>query len=507
MNSALNSFMSLFFQRRYKRIQAYLKDPELYQYKMLAKILSQGYACEYAKKYTLGSGASYEEFAKKLPVVDYEDLGSYVSRMMRGERSVLWPGPIKRFSKSSGTTSDRSKYIPITKENLLENHLQGAWDAVTMLYHHKPNLQLFSGKNLLMGGSLENPPKFAGLQCGDISALMIKNTPWIAKPFFTPSFEIALLEDWNLKIEKMAETLLKKRDLVMLGGVPTWIVVLFKRLLEITGKNNILEIQPNIQAYLHGGVGMNPYLSQFKKFLPNEEIIYQNIYNASEGYFAAQGDFTSKDQEMLLLLNNGLFFEFAPMEGSRIMTDQTVPIWGVKKHQPYAFVITNNSGLWRYMPGDTLTFISLQPYQILLTGRTQQCINTFGEELMIGNAEQALKMVCQQLHCEVNNYTVAPVYLNSNQKGRHQWLIEFSQPPQNLTSFSKILDETLCALNSDYAAKRTGGLAMDTLTVETLPEGTFMAWLEKKGKLGGQNKIPRLSNERKFVEEILQMIH
>jgi hypothetical protein len=507
MSSALNSFMSLFFQNRYKRIQAYLNAPELYQHKILERILQQGHASEYANQYSLRSNTSYEAFAQRLPVVHYEDLRPYVSRMMRGEKSVLWPGKIHRFSKSSGTTSERSKYIPVTRENLFQNHLQGAWDAVTLLYHHNPQLQLFKGKSLLMGGSLENPPKFEGLQCGDISALMIKNTPWIAKPFFTPSFEVALLEDWNIKIEKMAETLLKERDLVMLGGVPTWIVVLFNRLLELTGKSNILEIQPNIQAYLHGGVGMNPYLSQFKKFLPKEDIIYQNIYNASEGYFAAQGDFSSKDQEMLLLLNNGLFFEFAPMEGSRIMTDQIVPLWGVKKQQPYALVLTNNSGLWRYMPGDTLTFTSLQPYQIVLTGRTQQCINTFGEELMIGNAEQALEIVCQQLHCEVSNYTVAPVYLNSDQKGRHQWLIEFSRAPQNLHSFSKILDDTLCALNSDYAAKRTGGLAMDTLTVETLPEGTFMAWLEKKGKLGGQNKIPRLSNERKVVEEILQMIH
>lgn len=498
--------MSVFFQLRYKRIKAYLDSPEEYQNRVLTNIISNGYSSEYTKGYSLQQGASYERFSKHLPVVEYDEIRDLILKMMKGERSILWPGITTRFSKSSGTTSDRSKYIPVTKENLEETHLQGAWDAVTFLYHHKPDIRLFAGNSLLMGGSIEKTPKYPNIQCGDISALMIKNTPWIARPYFTPSVEIALLDDWGVKIEKMAEALLQNTDLAMIGGVPTWVVVLFKKLLEITGKDNILEILPNIQAYLHGGVGMSPYINQFKKFLPREDILYQNIYNASEGYFAAQGTFSSKEQEMFLLLNNGIFFEFAPLEGNVVKTDQAVPLWGVQKGKQYALIITNNSGLWRYMPGDSLIFTSLKPYQILLTGRTKQYINIFGEELMIGNADQAIQTACQYFQCEVSDYTVAPIFLDATQKGGHQWVVEFTKTPNNLKEFSKLMDQTLCSINSDYAAKRFENLAMEPLSIVAVPEGTFLSWLKKKGKLGGQNKVPRLSNDRKLIEEILEML-
>ncbi len=445
-----------------------------------------------------------KEFSQKVPLQNYETLKPYIKRMMHGEKDVLWPGVVEWFSKSSGTTSDKSKFIPVSKENLKKCHIRGSWDTLTLLYQNKPESQIFAGKNLIMGGSLVDFSEYPESKIGDVSAIMMAHMPAFAKPFYAPNLEIGLMSEWEKKIELTARAALDL-NITMIGGVPTWTIVLFRKLLEITGKSNILEIWPNFETYIHGGVSFMPYREQFKQFLPSESVNYVEIYNASEGYFAIQDDLKSDD--MLLLLDNGIYYEFLPMEEWEKENPQTVLLEEVEVGKNYAIVISTNSGLWRYMPGDTIIFTSTSPYKIKVSGRTQQFINAFGEEVMVSNTDSALSATCREFDTVVCEYTVAPFYIKNDGKGSHQWLIEFERRPLDIEKFAEKLDKNLQNINSDYEAKRYKNMALNNLTIQELPSGTFHNWMKKRGKLGGQHKIPRLANHRDYVEDILNFIN
>lgn len=445
-----------------------------------------------------------KEFSQKVPLQNYETLKPYIKRMMHGEKDVLWPGVVEWFSKSSGTTSDKSKFIPVSKENLKKCHIRGSWDTLTLLYQNKPESQIFAGKNLIMGGSLVDFSEYPESKIGDVSAIMMAHMPAFAKPFYAPNLEIGLMSEWEKKIELTARAALDL-NITMIGGVPTWTIVLFRKLLEITGKSNILEIWPNFETYIHGGVSFMPYREQFKQFLPSESVNYVEIYNASEGYFAIQDDLKSDD--MLLLLDNGIYYEFLPMEEWEKENPQTVLLEEVEVGKNYAIVISTNSGLWRYMPGDTIIFTSTSPYKIKVSGRTQQFINAFGEEVMVSNTDSALSATCREFDTVVSEYTVAPFYIKNDGKGSHQWLIEFERRPLDIEKFAEKLDKNLQNINSDYEAKRYKNMALNNLTIQELPSGTFHNWMKKRGKLGGQHKIPRLANHRDYVEDILNFIN
>ena len=418
--------------------------------------------------------------------------------MMKGESDVLWNGRVKWFSKSSGTTSEKSKFIPVSKENLNQCHIKGNWDAMTFFYDQRSDARQFECKSIVMGGSMSRYPDHSKTLIGDVSAIMMHNMPNVAKPFFTPDLQTAMMADLEAKIEKIAQITSQQKDIVLIGGVPTWTIVLFRRILELTGKDNILEVWPDLQGYIHGGVSFLPYASQFEEFLPGNQVSYQEVYNASEGFFAAQADFEVKD--MTLLLDNGVFYEFVPMSEIDKENPTVLQLGEVECGIDYAMLISTNSGLWRYKIGDCIQFTSLYPYKIKISGRTKQYINVFGEELMVHNADKALSICCKELDAEVEEYTAGPIYFQGNGKGGHEWIIEFKKPPLDAAVFARLLDETLQAINSDYEAKRTAGMALEQLSLRVVPIGTFKDWMKSRGKFGGQNKVPRLSNNRKYID-------
>jgi hypothetical protein len=504
MKQWINRTFRWYYKKRYKQIQYTHQQGIAVQEAWLRYLIRQSEKTLWGKQHGFSRQMSYPNFTQAVPTQEYDDLKPYIQRMMHGEKNVLWPGQIRWFAKSSGTTSDKSKFIPISQEHLRDCHIKGTWDTMTAFYHNRPDARQFELKSMLMGGSLERFAAFPDTTFGDVSAIMIQHMPQVARPFFIPDFETALLADWEQKLELLAQTGSKTPDVVMIGGVPTWTIVLFKRILEITGKSNMLEVWPNFQVYIHGGVSFKPYRPQFETFFPSPQVDYLEIYNASEGYFAVQDDI--RTQDMLLLLDNGIFYEFLPLEEWGKPNPVAISLAQVETGKHYALMISTNGGLWRYVPGDTIQFTSLRPYKIKITGRTKQFINAFGEEVMIDNTDQALALTCSNMPAEIMDYTVAPVYMDDTSKGGHQWLIEFKQKPDNLDAFSKLLDENLQRINSDYEAKRYKNIALDNLNIIPLPEGSFAHWLKSKGKLGGQNKVPRLSNDRKYVEEILYFL-
>jgi hypothetical protein len=495
--------MALIYKHRQRHIEQMMREPHRLQESLRQSLLYSAEQTEWGKQYQFKDIRSADAFAQRLPVQDYEAFKPDIERMMRGEKDVLWHGQTKWFSKSSGTTNDKSKYIPITKENLKDCHIKGTWDTMTMMYHHNPNSQCFRDKTVLMGGSHYAFDAFPETRIGDVSAIMIEHMPRIARPFFTPDFETALLPNFEEKLNRLVELLPKER-LVMLGGVPTWTVVLFNKILEHTGKNNLLEIWPDLEAYVHGGVSFSPYREQFKAFIPKADFVYQEIYNASEGFFAIQNDMN--EDGMLLLVDNGVYYEFVPFEYWNTEFPRTIGLADVEKGKHYALVITTNSGLWRYMTGDTVMFTSTMPYKIKITGRTKQFVNAFGEEVMVANTDQALEDTCKTLNVAVSEYTVAPIYFSGKGKGGHEWLIEFDRQPADLEQFKTVLDQNLQRINSDYEAKRHKNIALDRLCARILPKGTFHHWLRSKGKFGGQNKVPRLANHRQYVDDILLFV-
>ncbi|MBK7426897.1 MAG: GH3 auxin-responsive promoter family protein [Saprospiraceae bacterium] len=489
---------------RYKRIEQIRKYPHDLQRDTLQHLLETASGTEFGKKHGFSSIKSLKQYQLNVPAGDYEDFKPYIHRMMMGEKDILWNGRVKNYSKSSGTTSDKSKFIPVPRENMVGCHFRGSWDTMTILYHINPEMAIFANRNLIMGGTTTLFEPHSATRFGDISALMIHQMPNFVRSFYTPSLETALLADWEEKIERTAIESLANPNIAMFGGVPTWNIVLFKKLLEMTGAENMLQIWPKLKAYVHGGVGFEPYRSQFEALLPADDFIYLEVYNASEGFFAVSDE--SKSDDMLLLLSNGIYYEFVAMEDFINDKMDAIPLEDVKPGVQYAIIITTNSGLWRYMPGDTITFTSVSPYRIKVTGRTKQFVNAFGEELMIANTDKALAETCKEFGAVASEYTVAPIYLNMNGKGGHQWIVEFEKDPHDLPQFAEKLDINLQKVNSDYEAKRSKNLALDSLKMMKVPKGRFYKWLASKGKLGGQNKVPRLSNHRHTIDEIVNFL-
>ena len=503
MKAWFNKLMGTYLSTKHKKLMEVQSQPYKTQKVILRYLLERATKTEYGRKYGFGSIHKISDYRHNVPLSDYEALKDSINRMMYGAEDILWPGQVHWFAKSSGTTSARSKFIPIPNENLKGCHHKSSWDALALLYHILPDAAVFHRKSLVMGGSLSVFQGCPDTTFGDISGIMLQHMPAVGRPFFTPDFETALLSDWEQKIERMVEKCIPE-DLGFFGGVPTWVIVLFKRILEVTGKENMLEVWPNLQAYTHGGVGFKPYRETFEKFIPSPDFVYQEVYNASEGFFAAQDQLDSGD--MLLLLDNGMFYEFLPLSELDSESPVVLPLKSVETDVVYVLVISTTGGLWRYMPGDTIRFTSLDPHRIQVVGRTQQFINAFGEEVMIDNTEMALAAACRDHRALVSDYTIAPVFLDSARKGRHHWIVEFDQNPDDIEAFTETLDRKLQAVNSDYEAKRSYDLALEQLELQVAPPGTFNKWLASKHKQGGQHKVPRLCNDRRYIDEIIDLL-
>lgn len=501
-----NLLLRKIFLRQYARLQEAVNHPLDTQHRLWQHLLNKAQHTEWGQRYRFHELDNPEAFKSALPLSEYESFRPDIVRMMHGTPNVLWPGRLEWFSKSSGTTGGKSKFIPVTLENLKGCHLKGTWDTMGIFYHTRPDARQFSGKTMLMGGSWQRFEPYPHTRVGDVSAIMIERMPYIGRPFFIPDRKTALLSDWEVKLERLARAGARERDVVMIGGVPTWTVILFRRILELTGKKHMLEVWPNFQLYTHGGVSFAPYRQQFEAFFPSDTVDYQEIYNASEGFFAIQDQIHQEHAGMLLLLDNGVYYEFLPMTEWEKPNPKTLSLAEVETGKNYALVISTTAGLWRYLPGDTVMFTSLEPFRIKITGRTKQFINAFGEEVIVENTDQAMAITCQEMKATVTEYTVAPVYFEHATRGRHQWLVEFEKAPQDIQAFAALLDKNLQKLNSDYEAKRYGDIALTQLELNVLPAGTFIDWLKANGKLGGQHKVPRLANHRQIIEDILHFV-
>ncbi len=475
-----------------------MKDPVSIQKQWMGNLVSRAADTEWGQKYNFKDIKNHSDFSQNMPLSEYEALKPFIQRMMMGEKDILWPGRTKLFSKSSGTTNDKSKFIPVSSENLHQCHLKGSHDTIALWLNSNPNTKMFSGKGLVMGGSLKEFSENKETLLGDVSAIMLNNMPFYAKYFHSPSVDIALMSEWESKIEKMAQHIVKE-NMTSISGVPTWTIVLFRRILELSGKKNILEVFPNFELYMHGGVSFAPYREQFKSFLPSDKIQYREIYNASEGFFGSQ--YGKDDEGMLLLLDNGVYYEFLPMSEIDNPNAKTKTIEEVELNTNYALIISTNSGLWRYMIGDTIKFTALFPHKFQISGRTKHYINVFGEEVMVENTDKALALTCAETGALQNEYTVGPIFLTEG-KGGHEWCVEFEKIPDNIDFFAELLDKNLQSLNSDYEAKRYKSMALERLKINLVPKGGFHDWLKSKGKYGGQNKVPRLSNSRQYIDEL-----
>lgn len=482
-------------------MELFIKYPIEVQQEIFLKNLSKAKNTEWGKRYDFNSISTYEEFTNRIPLQNYESIKQDIFRIKAGEQNILWPTEIKWFAKSSGTTSDKSKFIPVSKESLFDCHYKGGKDLLSIYYHNRPDSKLFSGKTLIVGGSAQINELSTDSYYGDLSAIIIKNLPYWVENRRTPDRSIAIMDGWEEKLNKMVITT-SREDVTNISGVPSWTIVLLNRILEYTGKNNIHEVWPNLELFMHGGVNFKPYENQFKELIPSKRMDYFETYNASEGFFGIQDQLYSK--EMLLMLDYGIFYEFIPMEELDNEHPKTITLENVEMGKTYALVINTNGGLWRYQMGDTITFTSLSPYRIKVCGRTEHFINVFGEELMITNADNAIAMACKLSDAQINDYTVAPVFLGKNGKGGHEWLIEFKKEPQNLEAFGTILDDSLKTLNSDYEAKRSGDLIMTKPIIRKMGKGSFYEWLKKRNKVGGQHKVPKLKNDRSIVDDLLQ---
>jgi phenylacetate-coenzyme A ligase PaaK-like adenylate-forming protein len=501
----LNETIAWLMKRRLPRIQSFMERPMDTQEQMFWHLIQSAMFTEWGQRFDYHTISSIRDFQERVPVSTYEDLFPHIERMMQGEQNILWHSDIQFFSKSSGTTNARSKFIPVSKEALDDCHFMGGKDMMTLLVENKPDTEVFSGKGLSIGGSLQSNDLNSRVLTGDVSAVVMKNLPIWAQLIRTPSLDVALMDVWEEKIQKMAE-ITSQENVTSILGVPTWTLVLIEKILEITGKQNILEVWPNFEFFIHGAVAFQPYREMFShNIFPSKSVNYLEIYNASEGFFGVQDDITRPD-EMLLMLDYGIFYEFIPMEEIEKEHPKTLTLGEVELHKNYAIIISTNAGLWRYKIGDTVKFTSKTPYRIKISGRTKHFINAFGEELIIENAEQAITRACEATGAILTDYTAAPVYMNNRQQGCHEWLIEFSQEPDNQEVFNKILDETLRENNSDYDAKRYKDMVLTPPKVTVVPKETFYAWMRNRGKLGGQHKVPRLSNSREFVEEILEVV-
>lgn len=498
----VNSLVSWYLKRRIPAFEEILNNPQEVQHGQLMKLLRTAQITEFGRQYDFKSIHNPDTFKQRVPVTTYDDFKHYIERMMLGEQNILWPSEVRWFAKSSGTTSARSKFIPVTYESLEECHYQGGKDVMLTYLMQKPDTMLFNGKGLVMGGSHQINHTGGESFFGDLSAVMMQNMPLWAHYLRTPELSIAIMDNWDEKIEKMARATLLE-DVTNISGVPTWTIVLIEKLFEITGKNNLSDIWPNLELYVHGGVSFTPYKKRFNELIKGSNINYLETYNASEGFLGIQDRMDHDD--LLLMLDYGIYFEFMPMSEYGKEFPETLNLDQVKINENYALVISTNAGLWRYLIGDTIKFTSTHPFRFKITGRTKHFINAFGEELVIENADFAINHACVQTNALLADYTAAPIYFTSETKGGHEWLIEFDREPSCMDTFVHELDQTLKEQNSDYEAKRFKDMAMLKPLVKAMPKGTFHQWLKLAGKLGGQHKVPRLSNHRKFVEDILQM--
>ena len=499
---SLTKIASKLFLPRQKELMKHYTQPEQLQESVLKYLVSKGRETEYGRSHMFDSIASYKDFATNIPINTYEELKGDIDRMRHGEQNVLWPGLVKWYAKSSGTTNDKSKFIPVSNAGLHNIHYKGGTDVVAFYLHNNPDSRIFDGKALILGGSHSPNYNVEGSLVGDLSAILIENINPIANLMRVPKKATALLSDFELKRDRIARECMDK-NVTNISGVPSWMLSVIVRVLELSGKKHLEDVWPNLEVFFHGGIAFTPYHKQYEEIITSPKMHYMETYNASEGFFGIQDD--PKDKSMLLMLDYGVFYEFIPLEDVGSPDAQAIPLEDVELNKNYAMVISTSCGLWRYMIGDTVSFTSKKPYKFIITGRTKYFINAFGEELIQDNAEKGLAYACEQTGAQVLEYTAAPVYMDENAKCRHQWLIEFSKDPDDLQKFSDCLDHKLQEINSDYEAKRFHDVTLQHLEVVKAHPHLFEEWLKSKGKLGGQHKVPRLSNSRKNMEELLEM--
>ncbi|MBR5249063.1 MAG: GH3 auxin-responsive promoter family protein [Bacteroidales bacterium] len=497
----INRLLLTYYSPLLRQLDTSIHRYEASQHETFRQLMQHMDSTRFAQEHQLDHNSDYEQFRKQVPVREYDDFQPYIHSIQCGEQNILWNEPVQWFAKSSGTSSGKSKFIPITPANLKHCHYRGFQLMLAHYLRQHPDSGMMYGKALTLGGSVA-----ADSRTGDLSAILLQNSPKVAEWIRTPERKTALIPNFEQKVEQICRECSHK-NVTSFSGVPSWNLLLLRRILDYAGKGNLLEIWPNLELFMHGGTYFEPYREQFRKLIPSDQMHYLENYNASEGYFAFQDDL--QEQGMRLVLDNGVFYEFIPLEQLPKVLDgdlsPILPLSGIQVGQEYALVISTNSGLWRYLIGDTVRFTSNQPHRIIITGRTQLYINTFGEELMINNAEKALAVACQATGAIVSEYTVAPIFFQGSEKGRHEWLIEFETQPQvSLENFAEKLDQALCQQNSDYEAKRNG--TMERLKITSIPKGTFYRWMEQRGKVGGQNKVPRLYPKRDFIEQLNQLI-
>ncbi|WP_053969848.1 GH3 auxin-responsive promoter family protein [Mangrovimonas sp. ST2L15] len=497
----VNSIASWFLKKRFHQIELFLKYPNEVQMELLSHLLEKAKDTEIGRRYDFQSIGDYETFAKRIPISNYEDLSPDIERSRQGETNIFWPEPIKWFAKSSGTTNSKSKFIPVSGDSLEDCHYAASKDLLCMYLNNNEDSQLFTGKSLRLGGSKELYRE-NGTIFGDLSAILIDNMPFWAEFSSTPSNRVSLMSNWEEKMQAIVEETVEE-NVTSLAGVPSWMLVLLNNVLDYTNKDSLLDIWPNLEVYFHGGVSFTPYKNQYKSILPKKDFRYYEIYNASEGFFAIQD--RNKSSELLLMLDYGIFYEFIPMDCYGTESEHVIPLNQVELDKNYAIVITTNAGLWRYKIGDTVKFTSVKPYRIKVSGRTKHHINVFGEELIIENAEDALRKVCQKTGAQIVDYTAAPIFMEGKEKGAHEWLIEFKIPPQDIDYFNELFDNALKALNSDYEAKRYNNMTLNKPKIHMARPKLFYDWLKQHGKLGGQHKVPRLSNTRMYLDDLLGM--
>jgi hypothetical protein len=496
-----NSIASWLLKKRYHQIELFLKYPEEVQEEVLLQLLEFAEDTDLGIQYDFESINSYETYRDRLPIVSYEEIEPMIERTRRGAQNLFWPTTVKLFAKSSGTTNAKSKFIPVSAEALEDCHYKSGKDLLCLYLNNNEDSQLFTGKSLRLGGSKELYED-NGSFFGDLSAILIDNMPLWAEFSSTPSNKVSLMSEWETKLKAIIQESVQE-NVTSLAGVPSWMLVLLNNVLEETGKDHLFQVWESLEVYFHGGVNFSPYKEQYKKLLPRKQFKYYEIYNASEGFFAIQDRNNADD--LLLMLDYGIFYEFIPMDSYGTLDQQALPLWEVEIGPNYAIVITTNSGLWRYKIGDTVRFTSKSPYRIKVTGRTKHHINVFGEELIIENAEEALRTVCLKTGAEIKDYTAGPIFMSGKEKGAHEWIIEFRTPPRDIEYFTEFLDNALKSLNSDYEAKRYNNTTLNMPTIHVARQQLFYDWLKVHDKLGGQHKIPRLSNSRDYLEELLKM--
>lgn len=504
MIEIFNRGIEKIFSTRYKKYEYFSKYPVEQQEKVLQELIRKAENTEWGINHGYPGIQESSAFKSNVPLGDYETLKPHIERMVEGEKNILWPGTVRWFAKSSGTTNDKSKFIPVSDDSLDNCHLKASVDVFAHYLKSNPDTQFLKGKNLTIGGSHKVSNLNKSIRTGDLSAVMLHNLPFLSRFKNTPPSEIALIPDFEEKIEKIAHSTINE-NITSFAGVPSWFLVLIKRILEISGKDNLLEVWPNLEVFVHGGINFEPYREQYKKLIPSASMRYMNTYNASEGFFALQNDLATDD--MLLMLDNGIYYEFIDMAHFFDNDPEALGLDQVETGKNYAMVISTNGGLWRYIIGDTVMFTQKYPFKIKITGRTRHFINAFGEELIIDNAIKGLDAACEITGATISEFTAGPVFMDTEHKGCHQWIIEFENEPDNIEQFAKILDEELQKVNSDYEAKRFKNLTLKQLEIINAPKGTFYNWMKTRGKVGGQNKIPRLTNDREYLDSLLKQIN